>query len=113
MCQPVLKRSCSASRGRVAAECLEANYNFHFQIYRASHSPYVVEMIEHLWLRMSPLQNKVFRASRSEQDEFLSAMPKHRQLVDALQSHDAEKATVHDRRHAPAIPALASSSRVS
>lgn len=80
------------TRGRVAAECLEANYNFHFQIYRASRSPYVVEMIEHLWLRMSPLQNKVFRASRADQDDFLSAMPRHRQLVDALQRHDADKA---------------------
>jgi DNA-binding GntR family transcriptional regulator len=77
---------------RDAAASLEANFDFHFRIYRASRSPYVVEMIEHLWLRMSPIQNKVFRASKSEQEDFLSAMPRHRQLVEALQRHDAEKA---------------------
>jgi DNA-binding GntR family transcriptional regulator len=101
------------TRKRVAADCLAANFEFHFSIYRASRSPYVVEMIEHLWLRMSPLHIRVFRTSKADQDDFLSAMPKHRKLVEALRKGDAAKAQATitamleqslewDRRHAPA-----------
>ncbi|MEQ1863087.1 MAG: GntR family transcriptional regulator [Micropepsaceae bacterium] len=79
-------------RSRVAADCLEANFDFHFSIYRASRSPYVVAMIEHLWLRMSPLQIRVFRASPKEQDEFFTAMPMHRKLVEYLRRGDRQKA---------------------
>lgn len=80
------------ARTRAAAECLAANFEFHFSIYCASRSPLVVEMIEHLWLRMSPLHVRVFRASKRDQDDFLSAMPKHRILVDALRRGDKAKA---------------------
>lgn len=79
-------------RSRVAADCLEANFNFHFSIYRVCQSPYILELIEHLWLRMSPLQIRVFQAPQKEQDDFLSAMPMHRTLVDALRRRDATKA---------------------
>ncbi len=79
-------------KSRDAAECLEANFEFHFAIYRASRSPYVLQMIELLWLGMSPLQRKVFRAPKKEQDAFLSALPKHRTLVAALRAGDARKA---------------------
>lgn len=77
---------------RNAAECLEANFEFHFAIYSASRSPYVVQMIEQLWLGMSPLQRRVFCAPKKEQDAFLSALPKHRTLVSALRAGDARKA---------------------
>lgn len=80
------------TRTRAAADSLAANFDFHFSIYRASRSPYVVEMIEQLWLRMSPLHVRVFRASKREQDDFLSAMPKHRTLLEALRRRDAAKA---------------------
>ena len=79
-------------KSRDAAECLQANFEFHFAIYRASRSPYVVQMIEQLWLGMSPLQRKVFRAPKKEQDAFLSALPKHRKLVAALRARDARTA---------------------
>jgi DNA-binding GntR family transcriptional regulator len=79
-------------KSRDAAECLEANFEFHFSIYRVSHSPYVLQMIEHLWLRMSPLQRRVFGATKKEQDAFLTALPKHRALVAALRARDDRKA---------------------
>lgn len=74
---------------------LEANFDFHFSIYRAARSPYVVDMIERLWLRMSPLQVKVFAASRAEQAEFFTAMPAHRALVEAVEKGDADRARAH------------------
>lgn len=78
-----------------ALPALEANFEFHFAIYRAARSPYVLDMIERLWLRMSPLQVKVFDASRADQADFFSAMPLHRALVEALKKKDAERARAH------------------
>lgn len=77
---------------RAALPALEANFEFHFAIYRAARSPYIAQMIERLWLRMSPLQVKVFAASGADQAEFFSAMPLHRALVEALRRRDAERA---------------------
>ena len=77
---------------RVAADCLQANYSFHFSIYQACRSPFVLEMIEHLWLRMSPLHLRVFESSVRQQDDFLTAMPLHRTLVEALKRRDSATA---------------------
>lgn len=77
---------------RAALPALESNFEFHFAIYRGSRSPYIVDMIERLWLRMSPLQVKVFAATSAEQADFFSAMPLHRSLVEALAARDAERA---------------------
>ena len=79
-------------RARDPAACLEANFDFHFAIYRASNSSYVIQTIEQLWLCMSPLQRRVFAAPRKAQEEFFSAMPKHEALVAALRKGDAVKA---------------------
>lgn len=76
---------------RVVLPSLTANFEFHFAIYRASRSPYIVGIIERLWMRMSPLQVKVFAAPNADQADFFSAMPLHRSLVDSLAKKDAER----------------------
>ena len=77
---------------RAVLPSLTANFEFHFAIYRASRSPYIVGMIERLWLRMSPLQVKVFAAPNADQADFFSAMPLHRSLVEAIAGRDAGRA---------------------
>lgn len=69
---------------RPVRERLHANYDFHFTIYNACGSPYILEMIERLWLRIGPLHFGAFRSSQWDQEEFLSVRPLHGQLVEAL-----------------------------
>ena len=75
-----------------ASKALQDNYRFHFTIYEACRSRYIVEMIETLWLRIGPLHLRVFRASLADQDEFFSVIPTHTKLIDALESHDGSRA---------------------
>ncbi len=76
-----------------------SNYDFHFLIYRAARSTYLLSMIEGLWLRMGPMYNQraadwpTFKASMDE------ARPKHLPIIEALRRRDpaaAGKATRDD-----------------
>jgi DNA-binding GntR family transcriptional regulator len=73
-------------------EALENNYRFHFTIYQASQSRYIVEMIEKLWLRIGPLHLLVFQANLADQDEFFSVLPLHAELIDALHAREGGRA---------------------
>lgn len=76
-----------------AARALEDNFRFHFTIYEASDQPYIVDMIEKLWLRIGPLHLRVFRSTDVDQHEFFSVLPEHVELLDALEAGDGPKAS--------------------
>ncbi len=73
-------------------DMVAANYDFHFSIYRSSGSPYVLEMIERLWLRISPLHIDVFKAAKKDQTDFFSVYPLHCKLLEALGARAGDKA---------------------
>lgn len=75
-----------------ARDKLKANYDFHFQIYEACGSSYIVEMIERLWLRIGPLHISVFNSAPADREDFLAVQPQHVELVNALRVHDAAHA---------------------
>jgi DNA-binding GntR family transcriptional regulator len=75
-----------------AAKALENNFAFHFTIYEACGSPYIVDMIEKLWLRIGPLHLRVFHSTVTEKQAFFSVLPLHVELLDALAAHDGKAA---------------------
>ncbi len=75
-----------------ARDKLKANYDFHFQIYDACDSSYIVEMIERLWLRIGPLHISVFNSAPADREDFLAVQPQHVDLVKALRAHEPERA---------------------
>ncbi len=74
-------------------DIVAANYDFHFGIYRHCESPYIVEMIEGLWLRISPLHIDIFKAAKKDQTDFFSVYPLHMKLLAALGAREGEKAS--------------------
>lgn len=75
-----------------ARDKLKANYDFHFQIYKACGSRYILEMIERLWLRIGPLHISVFNSAPADREDFLAVQPQHVELVNALRGHDSAHA---------------------
>lgn len=65
---------------------LRANFDFHFLIYRGARSPYLLEAIERLWLRVGPLHVAPYRASPAERAEYASTEADHRKLIAALKA---------------------------
>lgn len=73
-------------------EGLAANLAFHFGIYRASRSAYLVRTIEKLWLRIGPLLILPFRQQgASASDFFGTTLQAHFQLIAALRDRNAEE----------------------
>lgn len=63
---------------------METNYAFHMSIYRAAHMPRLVQMIEPLWLRISP-----FLWSLVEMPHLKFSMDQHRDALQCLRARDA------------------------
>ena len=62
---------------------LRSNYAFHFAIYRAAESESLVNIIENLWLQISPYFNMLHGS-------YSTANEHHKQMYDALAKGDAE-----------------------
>lgn len=71
---------------------LKANFDFHFLIYQAARSVYLLEAIERLWLRVGPLHVAPYRAAPAERAAYFSTQDQHRLLIEALRAGDGEKA---------------------
>jgi DNA-binding GntR family transcriptional regulator len=66
---------------------LLVNFRFHFELYKLSGSPLLVQMIETLWLRIGPSLNRfVVHYRHSDISNF------HRQMLDALARQDPDGA---------------------
>ena len=64
---------------------VRANHDFHFCIYRAANSQTMLGIIEALWLQVSPYFH-LLHAS----DNYTTSNVRHRQILDALKSHDGD-----------------------
>ncbi len=66
----------------------ESNYNFHFSIYRAAKTAYLLQIIEGLWLKMGPIYN-VRTAEWPKYKELVAqAQSKHAVIIEALKRRD-------------------------
>ncbi len=76
----------------------ESNLKFHFLIYKAARSAYLLPMIEGLWLKMGPVYN--LRATEwSTYREILGpAREKHVEILAALKRRDSEAAGIAMRQ---------------
>ena len=71
---------------------LESNYKFHFSIYRAAKSTYLLPIIEGLWLKTGPFYN--VRTAEWPKDKVLESRGrrKHVEIIEALKQRDPEAA---------------------
>lgn len=76
-----------AVRSRDVAAFLDANYKFHFLIYRLGATRFVLTIIEQLWVRVGPL----IRLSLDESG-FADAGRMHSDVIKGLRAHDDQAA---------------------
>ena len=74
------------------AEMLWVNFNCHFAIYRAAHSPHLVSLIESLWLRFGPLLSFLAEREDLRQSLVRYERPLHKQLNAAVLNEKAAEA---------------------
>ncbi|NTS33328.1 GntR family transcriptional regulator [Phyllobacterium sp. BT25] len=65
---------------------LRANYAFHFSIYRAAGSESILNIIENLWLQVSPYFNMLH-----DSGNYTKANEHHRAMFAALSAHDGDR----------------------
>jgi DNA-binding GntR family transcriptional regulator len=70
---------------------IRLNRDFHFAIYRAAHSPVLMEIIRGLWLKAGPIINLDFRNSR-ERLAGGGVLKRHGRARDAIAAGDGEAA---------------------
>lgn len=64
---------------------LGLNEEFHFTVYKASASPYLLNFIEVLWLQVGPFLNNLFKIGKFDYD----ANAFHGEVIQSLQKGDA------------------------
>lgn len=71
---------------------LTVNQEFHFTVYRASHSDLLQSMIEALWLQIGPHLGALMENVSHSDLKTIVDMGPHERLIDALQRRDAPAA---------------------
>lgn len=84
-------RSAAVSGDRDAY--LNSNFEFHFGMYRAGASPFVLSIVEKLWMRVGPLIGQTFN-----EQGFSDSSDQHGRIVSAIKVGDARalRAAVQD-----------------
>ena len=83
----------AALRRADTAGILRAHQAFHFAVYRAAHSPQLLEIIELLWLRTGPYLAAIFATPGCDPAElFMGGYKFHARLIRAVGKRDAEAA---------------------
>tara|TARA_R110002110_G_scaffold211304_1_gene424030 strand:- start:52382 stop:53089 length:708 start_codon:yes stop_codon:yes gene_type:complete len=67
---------------------LTANFRFHMLIAEASGTPFIVDMLQPLWMRIGPM----VRAAKPERDHLRKAVVKHEAIFAALKARDPDAA---------------------
>ena len=80
-----------ARRQNRADELLDANRKFHLLAYRDSNAPILIDIINHLWDKVSPYYNIMFRQSVTTHPRH--GVNFHDHLIKALRCRNAEEAT--------------------
>jgi len=71
------------------SEIIDANYAFHFAVYRASHAQHLLAMIDSLWLRVSPLLATPFKMPRATRLNYVAVQePLHTNLLVAIRDQN-------------------------
>jgi len=78
----------SAARAGDLEGYIRQNWAFHTAVYKASHMPQLLALIEAQWLRIGPH----VRLMMSDSDAMAASMPNHFDVVSALARRDAEGA---------------------
>ena len=66
---------------------IQANYEFHFAIYRQAQSPILLEMISNMWLRINPYFHVLHKYGH-----YRISNEQHQDMFDALKSRDGARA---------------------
>lgn len=83
-----LKRLEDAEQSDEVHGYIKANYEFHLRIYQQSNSPVLIDIINTLWLRVSPHLYQVGR-----KNQYRVSNDHHRKIVKAIRSGDEKTAT--------------------
>jgi DNA-binding GntR family transcriptional regulator len=67
---------------------IKTNYEFHLRLYQQSRSPVLIEVINTLWLRVSPHLYQL-----EHEDQYRASNVHHRDIVDAIRRGDEKKAS--------------------
>ena len=70
-------------------QLLHYNYKMHFIIYRKADMPYVLSLVENIWLRVGPILHKLNLKKDQSKEEQAAHL---HSLADALQARDAVRA---------------------
>ena len=70
------------------ARYIKTNYEFHLRLYQQSRSPILIEVIDTLWLRVSPHLYQLEHA-----DQYKVSNIHHRDIVEAIRQGDASAAS--------------------
>lgn len=76
---------------------VKENYTFHFRLYEQSNSPVLMQIIDNLWLKVSP-----YLYHSKWIDRFKISNINHRRIIEAISAHDvpsAKKALIDDISH--------------
>lgn len=85
--EKLLERLESTERSGDVRGYVKANYEFHLRIYQQSHSPVLIDIIDTLWLRVSP---HLFQLER--EDQYKVSNSHHRKIVRSIRDGDEKGA---------------------
>lgn len=74
----------AAEAGGRWREAIDANYEFHFGLYRLSRLPHLIEVLERLWLRLGPMLNHLYPHGRPT----YAGRHQHENILDSLRRGD-------------------------
>ncbi|TKT69297.1 GntR family transcriptional regulator [Aquamicrobium sp. LC103] len=75
-----------AERDKDYSTALQANYDFHFSVYRKSEMPHLIEMLERLWIQIGPLLTFLYPYGHPTYD----ADHQHLNVLKALRARDPQ-----------------------
>lgn len=86
----ILDRMENAEKSGDVRNFIKSNYEFHFRLYQQSKSPVLIDIINTLWLRVSP---HLYRLHNERADRYRVSNDHHKTIVEAVRRGDAEAAS--------------------
>lgn len=77
-------RLVEAERTRDYPAALQANYDFHFSVYRKSEMPHLIEILERLWIQVGPLLSFLYPHGHPTYE----GLHQHVNVISALRARD-------------------------
>lgn len=88
--EEILERMENAEVSGDVRSFVKSNYEFHFRLYQQSRSPVLIDIINTLWLRVSP---HLYCLHESSADRYRVSNEHHKTMVDAVRLGDADAAS--------------------